>query len=57
MANEIDELNKKVLLLAILKKDSDETLGDVIKKMDNSKVFCLKQGKKYLKELKRETSK
>lgn len=22
--------------------------------MDNSKVFCLKQGKKYLKELKKE---
>ncbi len=51
----MDELNKKVLLLAILKKEEDETLNDVIKKMDNTKVFSLKQGKKYLKELKKET--
>ena len=51
----MDELNKKVLLLAILKKEEDETLNDVIKKMDNTKVFTLKQGKKYLKELKKES--
>ncbi|MGB6327632.1 MAG: hypothetical protein WBF48_01785 [Halarcobacter sp.] len=50
----MDNLNKKVLLLAILKKEEDETLNDVIKKMDNTKVFSLKQGKKYLKELKKE---
>ena len=54
MENKMDELNKKVLLLAILKKEEDETLIDVIKKMDNTKVFTLKQGKKYLKELKKE---
>lgn len=50
----MDNLNKRVLLLAILKKEEDETLNDVIKKMDNTKVFSLKQGKKYLKELKKE---
>ena len=50
----MDEFNKKVLLLAILKREHDETLNDVIKKMDNTKVFTLKQGKKYLKELKKE---
>lgn len=50
----MDELNKRVLLLAILKKEDDENLNDVIKKMDNTKVFSLKHGKKYLKELKKE---
>lgn len=51
----MDEMNKKVLLLAILKKEEDETLMDVVKKMDNTKVFSLKMGKKYLKELKKES--
>ena len=51
----MDEMNKRVLLLAILKKEDDETLIDVIKKMDNTKVFSLKEGKKYLKELKKES--
>lgn len=55
MDNLTDNLNKKVLLLAILKKEENETLNDVIKKMDNTKVFTLKQGKKYLKELKKES--
>ncbi|XPV69291.1 MAG: hypothetical protein ACNI25_01645 [Halarcobacter sp.] len=48
------DINKKVLLLAIYKKDDDETLNDVLKKMDNTKVFTQKEGKKYLKELKKE---
>lgn len=48
------DINKKVLLLAIYKKQDDETLNDILKKMDNSKVFTLKEGKKYLKELKKE---
>ncbi len=51
----MDEMNKRVLLLAILKKEEDETLMDVVKKMDNTKVFSLKMGKKYLKELKKES--
>ncbi len=49
------DINKKVLLLAIYKKDEEETLLDVLKKMDNSKVFSLKEGKKYVKELRKET--
>lgn len=48
------DINKKVLLLAILKKEEDESLMDVVKKMDNTKVFSQKDGKKYLKELKKE---
>ena len=47
-------INKKVLILEIYKKEEDEILNDVIKKMDNSKAFSLKEGKKYLKELKKE---
>lgn len=47
-------INKRVLILAIYKKEEDETLNDVIKKMDNTKAFSLKEGKKYLKELKKE---
>lgn len=48
------DINKKVLLLAIYKKEDDESFNDIIKKMDNTKVFTLKEGKKYLKELKKE---
>lgn len=50
----MDEMNKRVLLLAIYKREEDESLNDVVKKMDNTKVFTQKQGKKYLKELKKE---
>lgn len=50
----MDEINKRVFLLAIYKKEDDESLNDVIKKMDNTKVFSQKLGKKYLKELKKE---
>lgn len=51
----MDDINKRVLLLAIYKKKDDESFMDVVKTMDNSKVFTLKQGKKYLKELKKES--
>jgi hypothetical protein len=46
------DINEKVLLLAIYKKESDETLNDVVLKLENSKVFSLKDGKKLLKNLK-----
>ncbi len=42
----------RVLLLGIYKRADDESLTDVLKTMDNSRVFSLKQGKKYLKGLK-----
>ena len=51
----MENINKKVLLLAILKKEDDESLMDVVLKLDNTKVFTLKEGKKYLKELKKES--
>jgi hypothetical protein len=47
-----DNIELRVLLLAIYKKQEDESLKDVLKMMDNSRVFDLKTGKQYLKELK-----
>ncbi len=47
----MDNIELRVLLLGIYKRSDDETLTDVIKTMDNSRVFSLKQGKKYLKKL------
>ena len=47
-------INKKVLLLAIYKKKQDESLLDIIKKLDETKAFTFKEGKKYLKELKKQ---
>lgn len=50
--DDLDELNKKVLLLAILKRDDDESLNDILIKLEETRVFSFKDGKKYLKELK-----
>jgi len=47
-----DNIELRVLLLAIYKKKEDENFRDVLKVMDNSRVFDLKTGKRYLKELK-----
>ena len=48
------EINEKVLLLAILKKESDESLMDVVLKLEETGLFSLKEGKKLLKKLKSE---
>lgn len=40
------------MLLGILKKHSDETLNDVLLKLEQSRVFSLKEGKQLLKGLK-----
>lgn len=48
------DINKKVLLLAILKKDENENFIDIIVKLENTNLFSLKEGKKLLKELKKE---
>ena len=48
------DIEKKVLLLAIYKRKKHESLNDVLITLEASKVFSLKQGKKYLKELKSE---
>lgn len=47
-----ENIELRVLLLAIYKKQENESFKDILKIMDNSRVFDLKTGKKYLKELK-----
>jgi len=47
------EINKKVLLLAIYKEDK-MSFKEVILMLENTKVFTIKEGKKLLKELKRD---
>ncbi len=48
------DINEKILLLAILKKESAETLNDVVLKLENTGLFSLKEGKRLLKNLKKE---
>ena len=48
------DIVEKVLLLAILKKESDETLNDVVLKLENTNLFSLKEGKRILKKLRSE---
>lgn len=48
------DINEKVLLLAILKKDSDESLNDIVLKLEDNGLFSLKEGKRLLKKLKKE---
>ena len=48
------DINEKVLLLAILKKEANESLNDVVLKLENTGLFSLKEGKRLLKNLKKE---
>ena len=48
------DIVEKVLLPAILKKESDETLNDVVLKLENTNLFSLKEGKRLLKKLRSE---
>ena len=52
MALDFENIEIRVLLLGIYKKEKDETLLDVAKSMANNRVFSLKEGKRYIKELK-----
>ncbi len=45
------DIETRVLLLGILKKQKDETLQDVVLQLEQSHLFTLKEGKKRLKEL------
>ena len=46
------DIEQRVFLLAIYKKQDDETLTDVIAQMEEAKVFSFKEGKRLLKEFK-----
>jgi hypothetical protein len=48
-----DDMDLRVFLLAIYKKQDDETIQDVIAMMINAGLFDMKNGKKALKKLKK----
>jgi formamidopyrimidine-DNA glycosylase len=48
------DINKKVLLLALLKRQEDESFNDIIAQLEQTKMFSFKEGKKLLKQLKDE---
>ena len=48
------DIVEKVLLLAILKKEENESLSDVVLKLENTTLFSLKEGKRLLKKLRSE---
>ena len=47
-------IEKRVLILAIYKKKSNESLSDVLFILEETGLFSMKVGKRYLKELKQE---
>lgn len=50
----IENIEIRVLLLALFKKRDDESFSDILGMMEESRVFTKKVGKKYLKYLKNE---
>ncbi|MEA3384159.1 MAG: hypothetical protein U9Q20_05730 [Campylobacterota bacterium] len=49
---EMEDIEQRVLLLGLYKKEQNETFKDILEVMENSRVFTKKVGKKYLKNLK-----
>jgi hypothetical protein len=47
-------MERDILLLALYKKEPDESAMDVVRMLENARVFGQKEGKKILKELKKE---
>jgi hypothetical protein len=50
---EMDNIEQRVLLLALYKKEEGESFSNVIDTLELSGVFTKKVGKKYLKNLKK----
>jgi len=48
------DILKRVFLLGIFKKESDETLEEVTKSLANTGMFELAEGRKLLQELKKD---
>ena len=48
------DLLEKVFLLAVLKKEEDEYLNDIVVKIEQTGSFSMKEGKAILKKLKKE---
>jgi hypothetical protein len=51
---DLENIEIRVLLLALYKKQEDESFNDILGVMEESRVFTRKVGKKYLKYLKSE---
>ena len=49
-----NKIEKRVLLLGIYTKEKDETIQEVLLKLEETGMFTLKEAKKLLKELKSE---
>ena len=47
-----ENMELRVLLLGLYKKQEDESFNDIVGVMEESRVFTKKVGKKYLKNLK-----
>ncbi len=47
-------IEEQVLLLGIYKRADDESINDVVMKLEDTGMFTYKEGKKYLKSLKEE---
>ena len=47
-----ENIELRVLLLALIKKEDAESFSDILGVMEDSRVFTKKDGKKYLKILK-----
>jgi len=47
----MDNIEQRVLLLALFKKNEDETFNNILGVMEESRVLTKKIGKKYLKDL------
>ncbi len=50
----MERIEKRVLLLGIYTREADETLQDVLLKLEETGMFTLKEAKKLLKELRDE---
>jgi len=48
------KIEKRVLLLGLYTREEDETLQDVLLKLEETGMFSLKEAKKLLRELKDE---
>ena len=48
----MDNIEQRVLLLALYKRQENETFSDILGVMEETRVFTKKTGKKYLKNLK-----
>ncbi|WP_456390653.1 hypothetical protein [Hydrogenimonas sp.] len=47
-------MEKRVLLLALWKKEENESLQDILVMLEESRLFVMKEGKRLAKELKNE---